>query len=74
MHETVMRIIGVRPGVKHMANEVCTFGEKCALFIQTTVKRHEKKSKPEQATVASVRSNQKLGCVSQDVELPEQTV
>ena len=32
------------------------------------------KSKPEQETVGSVRSNQKLGCVSQDVELPEQTV
>ena len=34
----------------------------------------KRNSTSEKATIAIVRRNQKLGCVSQDVELPEQAV
>ena len=37
-------------------------------------KKWEQDKNFEKATIALVRSNQKLGCISQDVELPRQTV
>ena len=46
-----------------------------SLRQQRSAKRKvETDSKSDKATVAIVRSAQKLGCVSQDVELPEPTV
>ena len=36
-------------------------------------KESKKDLKPEKATVATVRSESKLRCVSYDVEMPEQT-
>ena len=63
--------------MQHKTDEGRKFGETCA-FLHIDNEAPQKKSKKDQksgnATVAIVRSNQKLRCVSPDVELPKQMV
>ena len=57
--------------------EVAHVGKSVRFFVQDNEapsRKSKQDQKAEKATVASVRSNPKLGCVSQDVKLPEQTV
>ena len=61
VYETVM--LGIFQNVSNTRRmKVANFGNGVRFFIQQKV------------TIASVSSNQKVGCVSQDVELPEQAV
>ena len=65
---------------KHKTNEGCKFGEKCAFPHSENGEAPNKMtkkrdSKADKATIALVRSIQKLGCVSRRIEsLPEPEV
>ena len=69
--------LSVKAKKKRIKNEGCRFGAKCAFLHPDTEApsmKSNRKTKSEKMTLAFVRSNQNLGCASQDVELPEQTV
>ena len=66
MHDTVIRFLAPCECVRHKTEEGCKFGEKVCVWKRTRSLRN--------AIIAIGRSDQKLRCVSQDVELPEQTV
>ena len=77
MHETVTRLLASARSVKHKTDEGRKVGERCASLhsdneAPSMTSNNDQKSGT--AADAIVRSDQRLGCVSQDLELPEQTV
>ena len=72
-----MQLLASRPNVSNTRRmKVVNFGKVCVSSVTTT--KHQgkcrKRTRHLKNNIAIVRNNPKLGCVSQDVELPEQTV